>query len=104
MECVQRPVATTVSAFLVVLYGIATLEPARAQSYPHVDSQSFNARSFLLHSTRWKCTPSVAAVDGMLTVSSVNILYENCIFSLLPSQITTVKCNDYKFNNRFYMC
>ena len=75
MECVHRPVAPTVSAFLLALYGIGTLEPARAQSYPHVDSQSFNARYFLLNSTRWNCTPSVAAVDGMLTVSSVNILY-----------------------------
>ncbi|XP_015752352.1 PREDICTED: adhesion G-protein coupled receptor G2-like isoform X1 [Acropora digitifera] len=66
MEYVHRPVAPTVSAFLVVLYGIGTLEPARVQfSYPHVDdSQSFNARSFLLNSTRWNCTPSVAAVDG----------------------------------------
>ena len=72
MECVHRPVAPTVSAFLVVLYGIGTLEPARAQS--------FNARSFLLNSTRWNCTPSVAADDGMLTVSSVNILYIVHIF------------------------
>ncbi|XP_067051036.1 uncharacterized protein [Acropora muricata] len=67
MECVHRPVAPTVSAFLVVLYGIGTLEPARAQfPYPHVDSQSINAKSFLLNSTRWNCTPSVAADDGEL--------------------------------------
>ena len=74
--------------------------------FPLVDPpslESVNAKSFLLNSTRWNCTPSVAAVDGMLTVSSVNILYENCIFSFLPSQITTVKCNDCKFNNRLYM-
>ncbi|XP_067051044.1 uncharacterized protein [Acropora muricata] len=68
MKCVHSPVAPTVSAFLVVLYGIGTLEPARAPfTYPHVDdSQSFNLRSFLLNSTRWNCTPSVAAVDGEL--------------------------------------
>ncbi|XP_044178131.1 LOW QUALITY PROTEIN: uncharacterized protein LOC122960179 [Acropora millepora] len=66
MECVHRPLAPAVSAFLAILYGIGTLEPARAQfPYPHVDdSHSFNARSFLLNSTRWNCTPSVAAVDG----------------------------------------
>ena len=79
MKCVHSPVAPTctVSAFLVVLYGIGTLEPARAPfTYPHVDdSQSFNLRSFLLNSTRWNCTPSVAAVDGMLTLSSVKILH-----------------------------
>ena len=32
MECVHRHVARTVLPFLVVLYGIGTLEPAQAQS------------------------------------------------------------------------
>ena len=32
MKCVHRPVVPAVSVFLVVLYGIGTLEPAQAQS------------------------------------------------------------------------
>ena len=53
-----------------------------------------SAISFLLNSTGWNCTPAVAAVDGMLTVSSVKILYENHMFSFFPSQITAFKCSD----------
>ena len=56
--------------------------------------QESTAISFLLNSTGWNCTPAVAVVDGMLTVSSVKILYENHMFSFFPSKITAVKCND----------
>ena len=46
--------------------------PAITQPTPSL--QPLTANSFVLKSTRWNCTPSVAAVDGMLTVSSVKTL------------------------------
>ena len=55
---------------------VSTSIPVVTQPPPTVQSVT----SFLLNSTRWNCTPSVAAVYGMPTVSSVKILYENCIF------------------------
>ncbi|XP_044178528.1 LOW QUALITY PROTEIN: uncharacterized protein LOC122960408 [Acropora millepora] len=74
MGFVHGPVVPAVLAFLVVLYGIGTLEPAQAHStagipvitQPTPSLPPLTANSFLLNSTRWNCTPSVAAADGEL--------------------------------------
>ncbi|KAK2551221.1 hypothetical protein P5673_027985, partial [Acropora cervicornis] len=91
MGFVHSPVVPAVLAFLVVLFGIGTLEPAQAQSTAGIPAitqptpsllQPLTANSFLLYSTRWNCTPSVAVVDGMLTLSSVKILPTYFLFYL----------------------
>ena len=55
--------------------------PAITQPTPSL-LQPLTANSFLLYSTRWNCTPSVAVVDGMLTLSSVKILPTYFLFYL----------------------
>ena len=62
--------------------------PAITQPTPSL--QPLTAYSFLLKSTRWNCTPSVAAVDGMLTVSSVKILPTYFLFYLLRLLLSNV--------------